>query len=108
MDEGLDLGFRGKLLAQVGDVASEVRTAVLQRGEESVIAGVAVHDGRTPQALRSEDFLRDLRGAREAKAEETEVGRAEDPGVAILSVGAPAGLVGLPAGRRACRTGARR
>ena len=60
-----------------------------------VVGGIAVDDEPAREAFFAEHVVSDLCGPRLSEPEEAQAFGAEEPGIAILSVGAPARFVGV-------------
>ena len=80
---------------EVFDFAQEMAVAILDFAGGLVVAGVAVDHEASGQGFSAEDGLRHLAGAGLVELKDAERFRGRQPGIAVFSVGAPSGFIGL-------------
>ena len=84
-----------KLFFQILHRTQQVSVTILERARRTVVAGVTVDDEDSSQGLIAQNIARDLSGTRLPEAKQADLLAAKEPGVAIATVGAPAGLIGM-------------
>lgn len=94
-DKGRHLGRRGELFFEVLDLTQQVALAVRDGAGDLVIAAVAVDDQTAGQPGLAEDRLGHAGRTGLAEQEPAEPRGGEQPGIAIMPIRPPAGLVGM-------------
>src|SRR5204862_1888180 len=84
-----------KLFFQILHRTQQVSVTILERARRTVVAGVTVDDEDSSQGLIAQNIARDLSGTSLPEAKQADLFAAKEPGVAIATVGAPAGLIGM-------------
>jgi len=94
-DESLNLHLLRELLFQVLYVAQQVGVTILESAGSAIIAVVAIDYEHAAQAFGAKDLQGHLPGASLTKTENADGLSAKKPGVAVVAIGAPTGLVGV-------------
>jgi hypothetical protein len=93
--KGEDLWVVGEVFFYVLNIAQEVGVAILKVAGGFVIDRIAVHHQHPGGWVGSQDLLGDLGTARLAKSKEAELRGAKQPGIPVLTIRAPSGLIGM-------------